>query len=96
MTKMQLSAAVICLAASPALGAETIEAIGGEKCGRTSKASTRLTSLHRTMLRSKRAGRACSGIAKKQRLTQSASRSTGSHAQLVAVPFGLQRAKPTS
>jgi hypothetical protein len=38
MTKMQLSAAVICLAASPALGAETIEAIGGEKCGRTSKA----------------------------------------------------------
>jgi len=35
---MQLSAAIICLTACPAFGAETIEAIGGEKCGKTSKA----------------------------------------------------------
>src|SRR5215204_5079086 len=38
MTKMQVRAAIICLIASPAFGAETIEAIGGEKCGRASKA----------------------------------------------------------
>jgi hypothetical protein len=37
MPKVLVSAAMICLAASPAFAAETIGAIGGEKCGRTAK-----------------------------------------------------------